>query len=147
MCLPWQPRSRLRFVKKTFNPWHIFNVDLRFGNTKPDEKYMECSKRPVLGHLARKAAASWTEEHTEKGVSTTKGRPAYALARRNASARKRDSVLAKAGNTGGLFTQTQDMLFQHFHPRTKGGTFQHPVRFSHRQPACLPPPGQALSCR
>ena len=58
-------------------------------------------------------------ERTEEYVSTAKGRPACALARRSASARRREAAFslrsyfgeggpAKAGNAGGG-------IFQHFH--------------------------------
>jgi hypothetical protein len=41
-------------------------------------------------------------ERTEEYVSTAKRRPACALARRSASARRREAVPAKAGNAAGL---------------------------------------------
>jgi hypothetical protein len=49
-------------------------------------------------------------------VSPAKWRPACALARRSASARRREAAPAKAGNAAGSpFGQTQGMFFQHYH--------------------------------
>jgi hypothetical protein len=58
--------------------------------------------RPVLRPLEGKAAPLGRAERTEEYVSTAKGRPACTLARRSASARRREAAPAKAGNAAGL---------------------------------------------
>jgi hypothetical protein len=62
-------------------------------------------------------------ERTEEYVSTAKGRPACALARRSAAARRREAAPAKAGNAAGEpFGKTQGMLFQHRAKHERGNT-------------------------
>ncbi len=82
----------------------------------------ECSERPAVS-LAQpvhaktclssgKAAELWAGEGTDEYVSTTKDRPACTLARRSASARKREAAPAKAGNTaGGPYTFARACFF------------------------------------
>jgi hypothetical protein len=61
----------------------------------PVQSCPEASRREGRSHLDGRSVRG-------EYVSTAKGRPACALARRSASARRREAAPAKAGNAAGL---------------------------------------------
>jgi hypothetical protein len=95
---PHKARTQLLNIS-TIWPFHQHMRD----RDPPEENEGVFKKaRPLLRSLEGKAAATWTGGAYGGVHEQVKWRPACALARRSASARRREAAPAKAGNATGL---------------------------------------------